>query len=54
VVKVLDRGPFIRGRDLDISTAAARALGIYEQGVEQVEVRVLEHPRQQIFSTPRS
>ncbi|MEN9221232.1 MAG: septal ring lytic transglycosylase RlpA family protein [Thermostichus sp. BF3_bins_97] len=41
VVDVLDRGPFIRGRDLDISTVAARKLGIYEQGVAQVEVRLL-------------
>ncbi|MFS8859747.1 septal ring lytic transglycosylase RlpA family protein [Synechococcus sp. B60.1] len=41
VVDVLDRGPFVRGRDLDISTAAARELGIYEQGVAKVEVRLL-------------
>ena len=42
VVTVLDRGPFINGRDLDISTAAAQALGIYEEGVTEVEVTPLE------------
>jgi rare lipoprotein A len=33
VVVVSDRGPFVRGRDLDISEAAARRLGILQQGV---------------------
>lgn len=42
VVTVLDRGPFISGRDLDISTAAAQALGIYDEGVSQVQVTPLE------------
>ncbi|MFS8821332.1 hypothetical protein NW810_01565 [Synechococcus sp. W60.2] len=41
VVDVLARGPFVRGRDLDISTAAARQLGIYEQEVAKVEVPLL-------------
>lgn len=41
VVTVLDRGPFVQGRDLDISTAAAQALGIYEEGVTEVEVMPL-------------
>ena len=31
--RVNDRGPFIRGRIIDISTSAARALGIIEAGV---------------------
>ena len=34
VVTVNDRGPFIRGRVLDLSTGAARALGI--SGLGQV------------------
>ncbi len=42
VVTVLDRGPFVQGRDLDISTAAAQALGIYEEGVTEVEVTPLD------------
>jgi rare lipoprotein A len=39
VVKVNDRGPFVRGRVLDLSTAAARALGI--DGVGQVTAEVV-------------
>lgn len=38
VVRVNDRGPHIRGRILDLSTAAARKLGILSRGVAEVEV----------------
>jgi len=33
VVTINDRGPFVRGRVLDLSLAAARALGMTERGV---------------------
>lgn len=39
IVYVNDRGPFVAGRDLDLSKAAARALGI--SGVERVDVEVV-------------
>jgi rare lipoprotein A len=39
VVRINDRGPFIAGRDIDLSRGAARALGIY--GVARVETREL-------------
>jgi len=32
-VKVLDRGPYIRGRHLDLSKAAAKRLGMFSDGV---------------------
>jgi rare lipoprotein A len=38
VVTVNDRGPFVRGRVLDLSTAAARALGIEGLGEVTAEV----------------
>jgi rare lipoprotein A len=38
VVTVNDRGPFVRGRVLDLSTAAARALGIEGLGTVTAEV----------------
>jgi rare lipoprotein A len=38
VVTVNDRGPFVRGRVVDLSLAAARALGIVERGVARVRV----------------
>ncbi|MFB9268156.1 septal ring lytic transglycosylase RlpA family protein [Bradyrhizobium erythrophlei] len=36
--RVNDRGPFIRGRIIDISTSAARALGILQFGVAHVTI----------------
>jgi rare lipoprotein A len=40
-VKVTDRGPFARGRVIDLSWAAARVLGILEQGVARVKVELV-------------
>lgn len=37
VVRVNDRGPWIKGRDLDLSTAAARKLGLTKAGVGRVK-----------------
>jgi peptidoglycan lytic transglycosylase len=41
VVTVNDRGPFIRGRVLDLSTGAARAIGLTGRGVGHVTAEVL-------------
>jgi len=41
VVRINDRGPFIRGRIIDLSYEAARQLGMHLQGVIQVKVEVL-------------
>ena len=38
VVRVTDRGPFIRGRQLDLSKGAARAVGLTAVGVASVQV----------------
>ena len=38
IVEIKDRGPWVRGRDLDISKAGARALGFLKQGVARLEV----------------
>jgi rare lipoprotein A len=40
VVTVNDRGPFVRGRVLDLSTAAARELGMTDAGVGMVVAEV--------------
>lgn len=45
VVKVNDRGPFVKGRIIDLSRAAARKLGIVKRGIARVEVQVLSTPR---------
>jgi rare lipoprotein A len=36
-VRINDRGPFVKGRCIDLSTGAARALGIV--GIEMVSLR---------------
>jgi len=41
VVTVNDRGPFIAGRDLDLSYAAARKIGLVKQGVGRVKIQYL-------------
>lgn len=38
VVRVTDRGPFIKGRIIDLSWRAAKELGIIAQGVAMVEI----------------
>ena len=41
VVRVNDRGPYTRGRILDVSAAAARALDMIEAGVVPVRIIVI-------------
>jgi rare lipoprotein A len=41
VVTVNDRGPFVRGRVLDLSTGAARAIGLTSAGVGHVTAEVM-------------
>ncbi len=49
IVRINDRGPFIKGRELDLSKAAATELGIVERGVaklniEQVNLKGVNFP----------
>ena len=41
-VRVTDRGPFTRGRIIDVSRAAAEALGMTGLGVKQVSLHIVE------------
>ena len=41
VVRINDRGPFTGGRVIDLSTAAAEAIGMINSGVAPVSVEVL-------------
>jgi rare lipoprotein A len=41
IVRVNDRGPFVANRIIDVSLAAARALGIAEDGTARVRIRRL-------------
>ncbi|WP_138498308.1 septal ring lytic transglycosylase RlpA family protein [Nostoc sp. PA-18-2419] len=42
VVRINDRGPYIRGRIIDLSAGAARILGMMGSGVAPVHIEVLE------------
>ena len=39
-VRINDRGPFVRGRIIDLSYGAAKKLGMVAQGVARVRIRV--------------
>ena len=41
VVTINDRGPFIKGRVLDLSTGAARAIGLTSRGVGHVTAEIV-------------
>lgn len=49
VVRINDRGPYTRGRVIDLSSAAARAIGV--QGLPRVDVAVVGHERAQAYRT---
>jgi rare lipoprotein A len=38
ILRIMDRGPFIRGRVIDVSTSAAEALGFREAGLAHVKI----------------
>lgn len=42
VVRINDRGPFVKGRVIDLSYAAARVLGVYGPGTARVRLEVLK------------
>lgn len=52
VVRVNDRGPFVKGRIIDLSVRAARELGILAQGVAMVKVSVTTADHRQQAITP--
>lgn len=45
VVKINDRGPFVKGRIIDLSRRAARELNIVRKGLARVHVEVIDTPR---------
>ena len=44
IVRINDRGPFIDGRVIDLSVAAAKAADIYRSGVANVKLEVMHTP----------
>jgi rare lipoprotein A len=44
-MRITDRGPFVEGRMLDLTMAAAKATGIYRSGMALVRMDVYETPK---------
>ena len=44
IVRINDRGPYIAGRDLDVSYEVARELGFVQRGTARVRVELLKVP----------
>jgi len=44
-VKINDRGPFIKGRIIDLSEYGAKKLGFYEKGTALVSIRILKREK---------
>lgn len=42
-VRINDRGPFVRGRILDLSLAGAQAMGMVGPGTDEIELRVISY-----------
>jgi len=45
LVRINDRGPYLYGRVIDLSLAAARELGMVESGIAAVQIEVVGEPR---------
>jgi rare lipoprotein A len=43
-VRITDRGPFIKGRIIDLSLAAAREIDMIREGVVRVRIKVIAPP----------
>lgn len=42
ILRINDRGPFIEGRDLDISYGAAKRIGLINHGVKELLVEIID------------
>lgn len=46
-VKVIDKGPFVKGRVVDLSRAAAEKIGLLQDGVADVKVELISRPNKE-------
>lgn len=44
-MRITDRGPFVKGRVIDLSIASAKATGVYQAGTARVRVNVYRTPK---------
>jgi rare lipoprotein A len=52
VVRINDRGPFVKGRIIDVSHPAAQQLGMIGAGVARVRIQVIPTPVRASRKTP--
>lgn len=45
-VRITDRGPFVDGRIIDLSLAAAREIDMVREGIVRVKLKVIRKPAQ--------
>ena len=59
IVRINDRGPYVRGRVIDLTIGAARQLGMYDRGIAKVrievlrEIPILEKPNLRVKPEPK-
>lgn len=46
-VRINNRGPYVKGRIIDLSRGAAEKLGILDKGITDVEIVILEFPKKE-------
>ncbi len=51
IVRINDRGPYVEGRQLDVSYEVARELGFDEKGLARVRLELLEVPQRSVSPT---
>jgi rare lipoprotein A len=44
-MRITDRGPFVDGRNLDLTIASAKAIGVYRAGLAPVRIQVYQVPK---------
>lgn len=52
-MRVNDRGPFSRGRIIDVSRRSAQLLGFYREGIARVRVEIVADESRQLAADPR-
>jgi rare lipoprotein A len=53
-VRITDRGPFIKGRIIDLSQRAARDIDMIREGVVRVRIKVIPPPPVSVSPDPAS
>jgi len=50
-VRINDRGPFYHTRDIDLSYAAAKRLGMHKKGIEKIKIEVIKSAKKPTNTT---